>query len=390
MKKIIYIASMFDEADLGTIFSNPENVSYAANKYNRLLCEGLAQNGIRVEAFALLPVTRSNCKKILVRKKTEKIGKLTVRYMATVNLPGVKHILRCISSFFRVLFARRGTTVFFDLFAVSANIGMNVAAKIRHFERVCVITDMPEHLTSSKMHLRIENKLIADATAYILLTEQMKKKVDPGHKQTIVLEGHVDHNAARAEKASGEAHELSQRIVLYAGALHRRYGISDLVDAFLACHKQGEILQLYGSGDYVDAIKEIAKENPCVQYCGVKPNSYIVEAEAHASLLVNPRTGEGEYTKFSFPSKVLEYMVSGTPVLMAKLPGIPDEYFDYAYTFDDRDEAGLATSLRMVLDKDEHEIIDFGRQAREFVLKNKSNVTQAKKIVEWLQNDREE
>jgi len=40
---------MFDDADLGTIFSDPENVSYAASKYNRLLCEGLAQNGVRVE-----------------------------------------------------------------------------------------------------------------------------------------------------------------------------------------------------------------------------------------------------------------------------------------------------------------------------------------------------
>lgn len=387
VKKIIYIASMFDEADLGTILSNPENVSYAANKYNRLLCEGLAQNGIRVEAFALLPVTRSNCKKILVCKKTEKSGDLTIRYMTTVNLPVIKHILRCISSFFRVLFAERGTVVLFDLFAVSANIGMNAAAKIRRFERACIITDMPVHLTSSTMRLRIENKLIADATAYILLTEQMKERVVPGRKKAIVLEGHIDHNAVRVEETFGDAHELSQRIVLYAGALHRRYGIADLVDAFLACHKQDEILQLYGSGDYVDAIKEIAKENPCVQYCGVKPNSYIVEAEARASLLVNPRTCEGEYTKFSFPSKVLEYMVSGTPVLMAKLPGIPDEYFDYVYTFDDRDPAGLATSLRMVLDKDAHEIIDLGHQARKFVLKNKSNVTQAKKIVEWLQAD---
>ena len=181
---------MFDDADLGTIFSDPENVSYAASKYNRLLCEGLAQNGVRVEALALLPVTRSNCKKILVRKKPEKSGDLTVRYMTTVNLPVIKHILRCIYSFFRVLFAERGTVVLFDLFAVSANIGMNAAAKIRRFERVCIITDMPEHLTSSKMCLRIENKLIADATAYVLLTEQMKERVVSGRKKAIVLEGH--------------------------------------------------------------------------------------------------------------------------------------------------------------------------------------------------------
>lgn len=63
---------MFDDADLGTIFSDPENVSYAASKYNRLLCEGLAQNGVRVEALALLPVTRSNCKKYWFAKNQKK------------------------------------------------------------------------------------------------------------------------------------------------------------------------------------------------------------------------------------------------------------------------------------------------------------------------------
>lgn len=241
---------------------------------------------------------------------------------------------------FRVLFAERGTVVLFDLFAVSANIGMNAAAKIRRFERVCIITDMPEHLTSSKMCLRIENKLIADATAYVLLTEQMKERVVSGRKKAIVLEGHIDHNAARTEEDAADARDPSQRIVLYAGSLHRRYGIADLVDAFRACHKQGEVLHIYGTGDYAEKIKEIAREDPCIRYFGVKPNGFIVQAERKADLLVNPRTGEGEYTKFSFPSKVLEYMVSGTPVLMARLPGIPDEYYDYVYIFDDRKKTG--------------------------------------------------
>lgn len=380
---------MFDDADLGIIFSDPKNVSYAANKYNRLLCEGLAQNGVRVEALALLPVTRSNCKKIFVRKKAEKSGDLTVRYMTTVNLPVIKHILRCIFSFFRVLFAKRGTVVLFDLFAVSANIGMNAAAKIRQFDRVCIITDMPEHLTSSKRRLRIENTLISDATAYILLTEQMNERVNPMHKNAIILEGHIDHSVAQVYD-SNEARDASKRIVLYAGALHRRYGIEHLLDAFLSCHKSNEVLQLYGTGDYVDKIKEIEKENPCIQYCGVKPNSYIVEAERYASLLVNPRTSEGEYTKFSFPSKILEYMASGTPVLMAKLPGIPNEYYDYVYLFDDQDSSGLVTSLRRVLDKDLCEVLDFGDRAREFVLKNKSNITQAQKIIDWLQCNTED
>ena len=45
-----------------------------------------------------------------------------------------------------------------------------------------------------------------------------------------------------------------------------------------------------------------------------------------ADVLVNPRLNEGEYTKYSFPSKTMEYLSTGRPVVCYKLDGIPDEY----------------------------------------------------------------
>ena len=77
-------------------------------------------------------------------------------------------------------------------------------------------------------------------------------------------------------------------------------------------------------------------------------------------------------------------MASGTPVLMAKLPGIPDEYYDYVYTFDDQNTDGLSGALRFVLDKNADEIASFGLKARDFVFSQKTNVTQAKKIIDWI------
>ena len=80
-------------------------------------------------------------------------------------------------------------------------------------------------------------------------------------------------------------------------------------------------------------------------------------------------------------------MGSGTPVLMARLPGIPDEYYDYVYIFDDRKKDGLARALRAVLDTDVCETADMGRRARSCVLRCKRNVTQAEKIIAWLRHD---
>lgn len=383
--KILYIASMFEESDLETLFCNASKISYAANKYNMLFCEGLAQNGVEVEAVSFLPVTRSNCKKVIVKKKSQKRETLTVKYPTTLNFSGVKHILRCMNMFFRVLFSRRGTIIFFDLFALSPNVGMILAAKIRRLKRVCIVTDLPEHLPSHRKILKLERKIISDASAYVLLTKQMNERVNKQNKPAIVLEGHIDYELVR-EKVDTVSlpQKSSKRIVMYAGALHERYGIANLISSFIRIHKDNELLQVYGSGDYVEKILELAKEHPSIQYCGVKPNRYIVEAEKKADLLVNPRTAEGEYTKYSFPSKVLEYMASGVPVLMARLPGIPDEYYDYVYTFDDKSSEGLDVALRSVLDKDKSELKKLGFKAQNFVFANKSCITQARKVIEWI------
>lgn len=387
--RIMYIASMFEDADLEDIFTNLANVSYAANKYNILLCEGLAQNEADVNVLSLLPVTRNNCSKIWIRKKTKKDERLTIKYPITINIPGLKHFLRCVDVFFRVLFARSDTVILFDLYAIAANIGMNFAAKLRNIRKVCILTDLPEHLSSPKWVYKAEKKIISDATAYILLTEQMNERVNPHHKPVIVLEGHIDYSLIKSYSKgnNGLLNNSHERIIMYAGALHKRYGIANLIEAFIRCHRQNEVLYVYGAGDYVERIREIAQVNSCIRYCGVKPNSEIVCAEMEADLLVNPRTADGEYTRYSFPSKVLEYMASGTPVLMARLPGIPDEYYRYVYTFDDRSSVGLENALRYVLDEDIGEIYQMGRKAQEFVFAKKSNIIQARKIVEWLQQN---
>ena len=41
---------------------------------------------------------------------------------------------------------------------------------------------------------------------------------------------------------------------------------------------------------------------------------------------MNPRSADAEYTKYSFPSKTIEYLATGVPVVMNRLPGIPEEY----------------------------------------------------------------
>ena len=139
--------------------------------------------------------------------------------------------------------------------------------------------------------------------------------------------------------------------------------------------------------DYREELEEICKFNPSIKYMGIRPNGEVVEVEQRSALLVNPRPTAPDYTKYSFPSKNMEYMASGTPILTTKLPGMPPEYYPHIYAIEDESAGGIADSLRAVFNDDIETRLQKGKKAREFVLNEKSNTVQAKKIIKFLEEN---
>lgn len=144
-------------------------------------------------------------------------------------------------------------------------------------------------------------------------------------------------------------------------------------------------LKLFGSGPFVDELKErYCKEDKRVMYMGVAPNKEVVEAELAASLLVNPRPTHEEFTKYSFPSKNIEYMASGTPLLTTKLPGMPKEYYPYVFLIENETTEGYSQALAEALTKTDEELFEYGARAKSFVLDKKNSCEQARRVIELI------
>ncbi len=173
-------------------------------------------------------------------------------------------------------------------------------------------------------------------------------------------------------------------IVFYAGGLNAEYGICDLVDAFTSLNRENTELWLCGNGNAEEYIKECIKTNPAIRYFGRVSNTETLRMEREAALLVNPRPRDMMLTKYSFPSKTLEYMSSGTPAMIRRLDGIPDEYYDYAYIIEGDGKEGIEASLRIFFDEPEEKRYQKGKDAREFVRVNKTPLPQSKKILAFL------
>ena len=77
-------------------------------------------------------------------------------------------------------------------------------------------------------------------------------------------------------------------------------------------------------------------------------------------------------------------MVSGTPVLTTKLPGMPKEYYPFVYLIDEESVEGYARAISETLRQSDESLMEKGRLARNFVLKNKNNVFQADRIIKFI------
>ena len=195
------------------------------------------------------------------------------------------------------------------------------------------------------------------------------------------MEGIADENM----KSEIRHRNPNLKEVIYAGGLYEQYGVLALIEAFRKVEGRDLRLILYGSGPMADKMDDYMALDSRLEYRGLRPNKEIVEAELSATLLINPRPTHEEFVKYSFPSKNMEYMASGTPLLTTNLPGMPKEYHKYVYLFDKEDPHSMSKVLNKILNEIPLEELDnFGEKAKQFVMENKNNIYQAKRIVDMF------
>ena len=217
---------------------------------------------------------------------------------------------------------------------------------------------------------------------YIYLTEAMKEKVNPD-KPYIVIEGIADINSIKHIQDVNE----KKKAIMYAGGLYEKYGIINLIKAFeLIQDKIGNQVELwlFGDGTAVKEIKRYAEKNSLIRYFGRKSREEILKYEKSATLLVNLRSTKESFTKYSFPSKTIEYMLSGTPLLTTELSGIPEEYFKYLFHIEDNKVELISKKMEEILELSNEELTDFGRDAQKFIIENKNSKSQIKKILSFF------
>ena len=143
-------------------------------------------------------------------------------------------------------------------------------------------------------------------------------------------------------------------------------------------------LIICGIGDSEKEIEAASVLDRRIEYKGLLSRTEILKVQKTATVLVNPRQNNEEFTKYSFPSKNLEYLSSGKPLIAYKLDGIPDDYDDYIYYVPDNSIKTLQQTLVYVCTMNAAERSDKALKAQRFVWEEKNEIKQTKKIIDFL------
>ncbi len=248
-----------------------------------------------------------------------------------------------------------------------------------------VVTDLPELMSDKKNLLyrfmkRIDGYVIRRSMkfvdSFVLLAPDMANRLPIENRKSICMEGIFDTEMIE----NIDVKKDSKKVVLYAGILELRHGLATLIEAFGMISEPGHELWICGDGNDREEILGLIKNDDRIKYLGLVDRRTVLNLQRRARVLVNPRPSRGEFTRYSFPSKTLEYMASGTPVIMNRLSSVPGEYFKYCFVPETEDAAGLKDAILKVTSLSDRELEEFGMKARKFITENKNPHVQGSKI----------
>lgn len=257
---------------------------------------------------------------------------------------------------------------------------------------VCLaVPDLPQFMglnSNRSLYNRLSARYSSDALkkylkcadSFVLLTEAMNEKINLYNKPYCVIEGIIPSDYV----FTGKTEENKIKNIVYSGNLQLKYGIENLLKAAKLIDNPNVRFSFYGEGEGADKVKSYSVSDNRIKFCGSIAPSKLHKIHQNAEMLVNPRQDFEEFTKYSFPSKNLEYLMSARPVVAYNLSGMPSEYLDYIFVPNGKTVEDLANCIKEVLNLSNERKNDFGKKSRDFVTEKKNPKAQTSKILKLL------
>lgn len=341
-------------------------------------------------------------KKILIKSGNIEISDgIQAKVVPFVNIFVLKQITMIICSFFILLKwaiknrKEKMTIITFNPFPYTA-IPTILVSSIFKIKKICIFADPPidavKRSSLGKIAKYFENKSteinIKKYDGLVVLNEKAVEKYSPNTK-FILVDGGFDVNDIPENNPGGQWLQYSEGDIVdivFSGGLYEYNGLVNLIQAFKTIDSKKLRLNIYGEGPLKEYVVDSSIINDMIVYHGNVPNELMVRIQQKSALLINPRLTNDPISLYTFPSKMIEYMLSGTPVLTTELNGLTTEYLRNLFVIESNTVREIAESIECVSKLSKDELIMKATKARDFIINNKTWDIQCEKIYNFIKN----
>ncbi len=313
---IVYVTTAMDENDFKEYVTHWKSAPNPSNQnFHNKLIRSLSINN-EVDVISIRPFSRTLCDQKKFEKAVTCSKNITWHYLA-ISRNIFKKLINCRSQM-KALFnklIRKETIIFTDTINPSLILFLKHAHKKSDNKIIGVVTDSPSNISNTnKSYSTYLLNNASNFDGYIALTEELNDLYNKHQKPHIVIEGIVE------EKTFENKINLNCPYFFFAGALLKRYGIYNLIDAFKEVNKIYQDYYLFIAGHHGDENELLAAigDNTNIRYLKTLPVKDVLYYEKNAVANINPRPFSEDLDRFSIPSKTIEYLVSGVPTISSK------------------------------------------------------------------------
>lgn len=254
-----------------------------------------------------------------------------------------------------------------------------------------IITDLPQFMELrptkikkflKRLNWKTLNKAIKACDGWIPFTKHMITYLNLPEEKCLVIEGSVNPNNVNQLYREDSQEKI---VIMYSGSLGLQYGVPELLNAFSQIQSNKYELWFTGKGNAETLIAEYAKKDSRIVNFGFLPSREdLLKLQSQASMMISTRMPNEKASAYCFPSKMFDYMLTGKPVLLFKIEGIPDEYYQYLIVMKSVAADDIKDAILRVGAMTNEERNEIGERARNFIIKEKNNVQQCRKICDFI------
>lgn len=398
---VLMMTLMYPQDQMVEVTANvKDKLQNQINSYQCAFIEGIRSNllsGERLDLLNCLPVGifPLQYRQLFLRSGKHDGG--TIHQIGCINLPWFKQKGRALAAYrlaaeWMEQNPDNRTILVYTQYLPYMQALAKLKKRFADLKVAVIVTDLPNEMgleTGRRgAFKRIEAKmgrksmeLLRQMDGYVLLTDPMADALQIRHKPMEVIEGLILSNEQGTSNTTPPAGK--RPVFLYTGTLEKSLGIGEMLEAFKQMPEYD--LWICGHGSMSAQVETAAEQYENIHFYGFVSQKEALAMQASATALINPRQPTGVFTRYSFPSKTLEYMRSGKPVLCCRLEGIPQDYEAYL-SYMDQGAEGIVRGVRSVMALTVQAREQLGRNARNYVLQNKNPRIQCQKLVSLLRS----